>query len=309
MSYFFSVYPAFTPMSGNETTPAAPASAPSMVVVNGQSMYLNAEKKLNVPGTFGPNVFLMDSAGTVIPCDSNGTTEFKLQEGATYTTKVKNVFSISSAAATMAANAAKAPKVAAQQQPKITVPVVPKPQGFTGGPRPYAGATPAMAAQSQANAIGSFKARTASASVLQGQRVHPYARPGGFTAPAAAPSAIALAAARRSSMSFQPMAMSGAAPAYPRMPPLQALQVARGPHTLGARGAFGASQVPRIPLPLHVARVLNAVQASANSRAGAGYPANVPRVQPPPGIRPNLNPMILRNAALRGLAAARSPRG
>lgn len=46
-------------MSGNETTPAAPASAPSMVVVNGQSMYLNAEKKLNVPGTFGPNVFLM----------------------------------------------------------------------------------------------------------------------------------------------------------------------------------------------------------------------------------------------------------
>eukprot|EP00670_Eutreptiella_braarudii_P014630 CAMPEP_0174337068 /NCGR_PEP_ID=MMETSP0810-20121108/22006_1 /TAXON_ID=73025 ORGANISM="Eutreptiella gymnastica-like, Strain CCMP1594" /NCGR_SAMPLE_ID=MMETSP0810 /ASSEMBLY_ACC=CAM_ASM_000659 /LENGTH=58 /DNA_ID=CAMNT_0015456263 /DNA_START=20 /DNA_END=192 /DNA_ORIENTATION=+ len=54
---------------------------PALVYVNGTAVYLNAEKKLNIAGTFGKNVLLCDAAGTVIPCDTSGKTEFMLAEG------------------------------------------------------------------------------------------------------------------------------------------------------------------------------------------------------------------------------------
>jgi hypothetical protein len=70
------------PMSGT-----AAALQPAMVKVNKQAVYLTADKKLNVRGTFGVNMLLCDAAGTVIPLDATGKTEFMLQEGSEYTAK------------------------------------------------------------------------------------------------------------------------------------------------------------------------------------------------------------------------------
>jgi hypothetical protein len=66
---------------------AASALQPAMVKVNKQAVYLTSDKKLNVRGTFGVNTLLYDAAGTVIPLDATGKTEFMLQEGSEYTAK------------------------------------------------------------------------------------------------------------------------------------------------------------------------------------------------------------------------------
>eukprot|EP00993_Chasmostoma_nieuportense_P005603 NODE_6224_length_559_cov_8.483796_g6059_i0.p1 GENE.NODE_6224_length_559_cov_8.483796_g6059_i0~~NODE_6224_length_559_cov_8.483796_g6059_i0.p1 ORF type:complete len:129 (-),score=10.29 NODE_6224_length_559_cov_8.483796_g6059_i0:160-546(-) len=72
---------------------------PAMVYVNGQAIYLNAEKKLNVSGTFGAGTLLLDSTGTVIPCNDTGKTEFMLQSGNNYTAQVAGLSASSHKAA------------------------------------------------------------------------------------------------------------------------------------------------------------------------------------------------------------------
>eukprot|EP01012_Entosiphon_sulcatum_P012022 TRINITY_DN17485_c0_g1_i1.p1 TRINITY_DN17485_c0_g1~~TRINITY_DN17485_c0_g1_i1.p1 ORF type:complete len:286 (+),score=12.25 TRINITY_DN17485_c0_g1_i1:32-859(+) len=63
------------------------ALKPLSIFVDGQAVYLNQVGKINVTGTFGPGVLLVDSAGTVIPCDHNGQTEFTLHPNSHYVTR------------------------------------------------------------------------------------------------------------------------------------------------------------------------------------------------------------------------------
>eukprot|EP00992_Anisonema_acinus_P003498 TRINITY_DN13184_c0_g1_i1.p1 TRINITY_DN13184_c0_g1~~TRINITY_DN13184_c0_g1_i1.p1 ORF type:complete len:207 (-),score=23.78 TRINITY_DN13184_c0_g1_i1:48-668(-) len=99
----------------------APELKPATITVNGQLMYLTADRKLNVTGTFGPSTLLIDAAGTIIPCDATGKTEFTLQEGSAYTTTEQ---------------------AAGPRQPPTTTAATARPPFATVRPRPAVVATP-----------------------------------------------------------------------------------------------------------------------------------------------------------------------